>query len=178
MVRILRLPCPSAPGIPRWVGVARCRFRNRAPKGSGPLCLRHLPRVRDGNSAAWTPSESPAFAGMTFGGPRVTTRVANSIGDFYAFYCAVVTGHGVGYVSAFEGWAGGAGGGVELVAVAGYYFGVGADVDEHDRSRLAGRWRLLGGRRRRRSRCGRRLGGRCRCWRWGLCGCRARGLVC
>ena len=54
------------------------------------------------------------------------------VGDGYSFYCAVVAGHGVGYVAAFEGWAGGAGCGVELVAVSGDDFGVGADVDEHD----------------------------------------------
>ena len=66
----------------------------------------------------------PAFAEMTFARP---------VWDEYAFYGAVVAGHGIGYVAAFEGWAGRAGGGVELVAVAGDDFGVGADVYEHYR---------------------------------------------
>ena len=64
--------------------------------------------------------------------PSPLLKEGGSIWNCYAFYSAVVAGHGVGYVSAFEGWAGGAGCGVELVSVAGDDFGVGADVDEHD----------------------------------------------
>ena len=54
------------------------------------------------------------------------------VGDYDAFYCAVVAGHGVGYVAAFKCGTGWAGRGVKPVAIAGDDFGVSANINEHD----------------------------------------------